>query len=101
MSRTGSLRAEIFQAVRRCYNLQPMAKSFEMLRALYDCCSFSFQDEACHYNPSTRGANVTGYVVLPEGDEDTLQKAVASIGPISIGIDAGHASFHSYHEGVQ
>ncbi|CAG0892787.1 unnamed protein product [Darwinula stevensoni] len=58
------------------------------------------KDGICRYNPSTQGANVTGYVVLPKGDEDTLQKAVASVGPISIAIDAGHQSFFSYHEGI-
>lgn len=34
-----------------------------------------------------------GYKDIPRGDEEALAEAVASIGPISIAIDAGHSSF--------
>ncbi|CAG0902840.1 unnamed protein product, partial [Darwinula stevensoni] len=59
---------------------------------------YEAKDNVCRYHPSTKGANVTGYVGLPKGDEDTLQKAVAIIGPISITMDARHDSIKSYHK---
>ncbi|CAG0890411.1 unnamed protein product [Darwinula stevensoni] len=58
------------------------------------------EDDVCRYNPSTRGADDTGYVDLPQGDEKALQKTVATIGPVSIAIDASHESFQFYSKGV-
>lgn len=37
---------------------------------------------------------------LPSGDENALKTAVATIGPISIAIDATRPSFMSYRSGV-
>ena len=46
----------------------------------------------CQYQPSCSGATMTAYVdVWPS--EHALQAAVAHVGPISAGIDAGHTSF--------
>lgn len=53
----------------------------------------------CHFNKKTIGATDKGYVDLPEGDEDQLKIAVATQGPISIAIDAGHRSFQLYKKG--
>ena len=42
-----------------------------------------------------------GFVdVTPAGDEEKLQLALATVGPISIAIDASHPSFHYYNGGV-
>lgn len=52
------------------------------------------------YNPRYSGAYDIGYVDIPEGDEEKLKAAVATIGPVSIAIDASHQSFQFYSEGL-
>jgi len=54
----------------------------------------------CEYNPSHVGATDTGFVDVAQGDEDALKTAVATVGPISVAIDASHFSFQFYHSGV-
>nr|VZI48875.1 unnamed protein product [Spirometra erinaceieuropaei] len=57
---------------------------------------YTGRDGACRYRRDLVVANVTGYSELPEGDEGSLQRAVATIGPISVGIDAADPGFMSY-----
>lgn len=54
------------------------------------------QDGTCHYKASSSGATVTGYVDIKSGDESALQKAVATVGPVSVAIDASQFSFQLY-----
>ncbi|KAK3094504.1 hypothetical protein FSP39_002605 [Pinctada imbricata] len=54
----------------------------------------------CLFKEADIGATEKSHVDLKEGDEDALQKAAATIGPISVGIDASHSSFQLYRRGV-
>lgn len=54
----------------------------------------------CKFSASNVGANDTGYVDVKAKDEAALQEAVATVGPISVAIDASHMSFQLYAGGV-
>lgn len=54
----------------------------------------------CLFKKDNVGATCTGLVDIKKGSEADLLKAVASIGPISVAIDAGHQSFQLYKKGV-
>ncbi|XP_042910064.1 cathepsin L-like peptidase [Parasteatoda tepidariorum] len=54
----------------------------------------------CLFKKENVGANCTGYVDIGSGDEESLKKAVATVGPISVAIDASQPSFHSYQSGI-
>ncbi|CAO2596370.1 Procathepsin L [Lemmus lemmus] len=53
----------------------------------------------CRYNPKNSAAKVVGFVKIPPS-EYALMKAVATVGPISIGIDTKHHSFQFYRGGM-
>ncbi|KAM9842818.1 cathepsin L.1 [Aulostomus maculatus] len=61
---------------------------------------YEAEDGQCRYNPDTIGAKCTGFVDVTKGDEGALQEAVATVGPVSVAIDAGHESFQFYESGV-
>merc|ERR1712033_114430 len=54
----------------------------------------------CTFSPDNVGATVTGFVDIEHGSEAALQKAVATVGPISVAIDASRPTFHFYKKGV-
>lgn len=58
------------------------------------------KDGTCHYKAKDSGATDSGYVDVPSGEEDKLKEAIATIGPISVAIDASHQSFQLYQSGV-
>jgi len=57
-------------------------------------------DNQCRFKKENVGATDTGFTDIKSKDESALQEAVATIGPISVAIDAGHASFQLYKSGV-
>jgi len=58
------------------------------------------ETESCQYNAANIGAKITGYKDVTTGSEPALQTAVATIGPVSVAIDASHSSFQLYSGGV-
>ena len=46
------------------------------------------QDGNCRFKRADVGANDTGYVDIRSGSESDLKIAVATVGPISVAIDA-------------
>ncbi|XP_067862829.1 cathepsin L.1 [Heptranchias perlo] len=61
---------------------------------------YTAEDGPCSFDSKTVGATCGGFIDLPKGNEATLQNAVATVGPISVGIDAGHLSFQLYSSGI-
>ena len=64
------------------------------------CYPYKAHDENCQYKSSCAGSDCTGYVSITKDSESALQDAVATKGPISVCIDASHASFQMYRSGV-
>merc|ERR1719466_508358 len=54
----------------------------------------------CLYNATNSGANLTSWVDVSHKSEADLQKAVGTVGPISVAIDASKPTFHFYKKGV-
>jgi len=54
----------------------------------------------CKYNSANSVGYNGGFQSVLAGSEPSLQQAVALIGPISVGIDAGQPSFQLYRSGV-
>ncbi|KAJ8934795.1 hypothetical protein NQ318_002351 [Aromia moschata] len=57
-------------------------------------------DGECRYNVSGNVTSTKGYAVIENGNEEYLKVAVATVGPISVGIDASASSFMFYASGV-
>lgn len=54
----------------------------------------------CHFKKKTIGSLCSGYNDIPEGNEEALKEAIATVGPISIAIDATEGKFMLYNGGV-
>jgi cathepsin L len=64
-----------------------------------DSYPYEDDDNRCRFKPEGVGATVTGSTNIKSKDEGALQTAVATIGPISVAIDASHDSFQLYKQG--
>jgi cathepsin L len=58
------------------------------------------QDEKCRYDSGHSGATDAGFMDVESGNEDKLKEAIATVGPVSVAIDASHESFQFYSQGV-
>lgn len=61
---------------------------------------YEAKDGKCRYNAANVGSTDTGFTDIKKGDETDLQSAIASVGPISVAIDASKMSFQFYKSGV-
>ncbi|XP_005355368.1 cathepsin L1-like [Microtus ochrogaster] len=61
--------------------------------------AYEARNGPCRYDPKSSAANVTGYVKIPVS-EAALMNAVATVGPVSVGIDSHHYSFRFYSGGM-
>ena len=61
---------------------------------------FSRQEQKCLHKNDTVGATIKGFVDVQSGNEQQLMEAVATVGPVSVGIDADHESFVHYGGGI-
>jgi cathepsin L len=61
---------------------------------------YEAKDDVCRFSSEKLGATDVGFVDIPQGDEVALKEAVATVGPVSVAIDASHKSFQMYKKGV-
>jgi cathepsin L len=61
---------------------------------------YKARDQKCQFKAANVGATDSGYTDITSGDEDALASAIATVGPISVGIDASQSSFQFYSTGV-
>lgn len=61
---------------------------------------YEARDDMCRFDVDHIGATDTGFVDIEQGNEQKLKEALATVGPISVAIDASHQSFQFYSEGV-
>jgi cathepsin L len=54
----------------------------------------------CRYKSKDRGACIENYHDIPSGNENALWQAIATVGPVSVAIDASHSSFQFYDSGI-
>jgi len=61
---------------------------------------YTARDGTCRYNPANSGGTLSSYKDVQAGSEAALQSALATVGPVSVAIDASHNSFQFYKTGV-
>jgi len=61
---------------------------------------YTATDGQCRFKQNSVGATLTGFVDVKQGDESDLENAVATVGPVSVAIDASNFSFQLYSGGV-
>ncbi|XP_062253983.1 procathepsin L-like [Platichthys flesus] len=65
-----------------------------------DTYKYVAEKQTCSSHPDKSIATCTDYQHVKQNDEHALKKAVANIGPISVGIDGSLDSFRNYVSGV-
>ncbi|XP_074542362.1 cathepsin K-like [Halichoeres trimaculatus] len=61
---------------------------------------YEHKNGKCRYSVTGRAGYCSDFHILPQGDERTLQAVVASVGPVSVAVNAMLRSFHLYKGGL-
>jgi cathepsin L len=61
---------------------------------------YEARDGKCRFKKADVGATDTGFMDIKHQNETDLQAAIATVGPISVAIDASHGSFQLYKSGI-
>ncbi|XP_050411403.1 procathepsin L [Patella vulgata] len=61
---------------------------------------YTAKDGTCHFSRANVGSTDVGFTDIPRDSESSLQQAVATVGPVSVAIDASRSTFHFYKSGV-
>lgn len=61
---------------------------------------YTAKNEVCKFNPADIGATITSMIPILSKNDTDLQHALATVGPISVAIDASTWMFQLYSSGV-
>ncbi|CAJ0940899.1 unnamed protein product [Ranitomeya imitator] len=82
------------------YFPQHVNSLFGFCSVLHLCHNWNLQDQPCNYTTAGKAAKCKSYKEVQEGSEKALKKAVGTVGPVSVGIDATLSTFQFYSKGV-
>ncbi|XP_073848120.1 digestive cysteine proteinase 1-like [Musca autumnalis] len=57
------------------------------------------KQDTCHYKPNLKGAEIKGFARINEGDEITMKKVIATLGPLACSVN-GLESLLLYKSGI-
>lgn len=61
---------------------------------------YEAKDGICNYQPDESNVLIHGFKRITPGNEDKLKEALATIGPISVSMDASSNNFDHYRSGI-
>ena len=61
----------------------------------------TLQQSSCSFSTKNVGATMSNFINIPSGDETSLQKAVAYVGPVSVAVDAANKAFRVRPGGIE